>query len=65
MANADHYVDVLNRVKEEVKEEKAGDVATKRDETVDRVDKLLKTLETQKKREKSVLYGQMLVWIVC
>ena len=64
MANADHYVDVLNRVKEEVKEEKAGDVATKRDETVDRVDKLLKTLETQKKREKSVLYGQMLVWIV-
>ena len=61
LANIDHYMDVLNRVKDEVQEEKAGDVAVKRDETVDRINKLLKTLETQKKREKSVLYGQMLV----
>lgn len=65
LASANHFVDVLNRVKVEVKEEKAGDVATKRDETVGRIEKLVKALEAQKKREKSVLYGQMLVYVVC
>lgn len=65
VASCGHYLEVLGRLKEEAESEQAGNLVPKRDATVRRIEETRKSLEEQKKREKSVLYGQMVLWSVC
>ena len=65
VASCGHYLEVLGRLKEEVEGEQAGNLVSKRDVTVKKIEETRKSLEEQKKREKSVLYGQMVLCSVC
>ena len=56
---------MLERQREEAEGEQAGNLVSKRDATVKKIKDTKKALEEQKKREKSVLYGQMVLCCVC
>lgn len=65
VASCGHYLEVLERLREEAEGEQAGNLVSKRDATVKKIKDTKKALEEQKKREKSVLYGQMVLCCVC